>query len=760
MPFAAFQKLEDITEENEQIRKELEHADMENGNLLARNRALEQDNKSLEYQYAEASSKCATLTGIENQLKEYERLLASANEEKATLQMATDELKNSGEEAVRLWQERTELLEANISSLEAQLEQQEKEATDVIAQWESRYSTLEGSGEDVIRQWKERTESLDADIASLEKELEQKDKQTTEVIATWQERCVNLESSLQQISTESSEWRDLEAKLRTEIQEATLNVESMQLQIEEKDDAIEEITKELLESRDQSEQVVKQWQERSEQLESNITELEQALLEQHNSANDAIALWEARCGTLNEKIEGLEMQIVDQDQPLIDSLEQSLTAHKVSLAEKESALSDITSDLEALRASASQKEAQMSSLETNLESALSQLEDTRNKLDRSNAEHGLLQQTLTHKEHEFHDQKKELLKEKNAEQEALEDQVSNLTTKLEAADLENEESQKHLKETKGLFSLRAKEWEEKDAYYISKIEKLELNCTELERQLADSRMSSSEHEVSLRGEFETLKEKYLALESEMAQLLLEKKEAFEECEESKVIVYQLQEELRFAKEELQSFATDQFSAKATEMATHALRHQMLEIRSQYASDQKALAIERNSRIAAEEEVKKLKSDVVLLAQATEYNENVDVQVRKVAKKIAAENDRKERKEMEELRSALERLKDELGSCRWKEREAEEKFANARLHSSILEQEVYAAKSDLALMEQAMEELENSKIDMSVSLEYRIETLENECQSIKKSDEEIIHGIKAELARSNLEKDRLCELLAF
>eukprot|EP00975_Prorocentrum_lima_P020194 4252754-Prorocentrum_lima.AAC.1 len=62
--------------------------------------------------------------------------------------------------------------------------------------------------------------------------------------------------------------------------------------------------------------------------------------------------------------------------------------------------------------------------------------------------------------------------------------------------------------------------------------------------------------------------------------------------------------------------------------------------------------------------------------------------------------------MEELRSALDRLKEELGSCRWREREAEEKATNARLQMSILEQEVSAARADITLMEQALDELEN------------------------------------------------------
>ena len=74
--------------------------------------------------------------------------------------------------------------------------------------------------------------------------------------------------------------------------------------------------------------------------------------------------------------------------------------------------------------------------------------------------------------------------------------------------------------------------------------------------------------------------------------------------------------------------------------------------------------------------------------------------------------------------------------------------------SILEQEVTAAKTDLALIEQAMEDLETSKIEMSVALEYRIEALENDRLLAEESYEEEIIGIKAELAQANQEKDNL------
>ena len=61
---------------------------------------------------------------------------------------------------------------------------------------------------------------------------------------------------------------------------------------------------------------------------------------------------------------------------------------------------------------------------------------------------------------------------------------------------------------------------------------------------------------------------------------------------------------------------------------------MLEVRSQYEYDRKALATEKQLRLEAEEVAVKLKSDLALLAQATEYDDSVDVQVRKIAKKVS------------------------------------------------------------------------------------------------------------------------------
>merc|ERR1712086_488168 len=312
---------------------------------------------------------------------------------------------------------------------------------------------------------------------------------------------------------------------------------------------------------------------------------------------------------------------------------------------------------------------------------------------------------------------------------------------------DTEKTQERLKETKHLLALQGSELEEKEASFTSTIEPLKNMLTGQQKKLDEDKSS-----------LDSLKDKCMSLESENILFQKERKDALKELEEGQGVVLELKEELRNAKEDLQSFATDQFTIKATEMATQALRQQMVEIRSQYKIDQEALISEKEARHIAEEEVSTLKSELALLAQATDYNEEVAVHVRKIAKKVSAENVKAERKEMEELRSTLERLREELGSCRWNHHESQEKAANACLQMSILEQEVSAAKVDLQFTEEALEELENSKIEMSVSLEYRIEALENERLLTEQSYEDEVNGIKGELAQSNQERDTLAHKL--
>ena len=94
-----------------------------------------------------------------------------------------------------MWQKLTQSLGAGVTSLENQLVQQENEAAEATAQWESRCSTLEETGGHYIRQLEERVQSLESDITSLEHRLEQQVTEAAEVITHWKARCSALGES-------------------------------------------------------------------------------------------------------------------------------------------------------------------------------------------------------------------------------------------------------------------------------------------------------------------------------------------------------------------------------------------------------------------------------------------------------------------------------------------------------------------------------------------------------------------------------------
>ena len=444
--------------------------------MVARNRALEQDNKSLEYQFTEASSKSNHVTQLESRIIELEELLVLSKEDCNSLQEALDDMKNRSEEVVKLWKERAEELEANVSSLETQMEDQEKEASNAIAQWEARCSSLEDSGESVIQQWQEKALAMEADIAALETQ-----------VTTLSDKNKVLENSLAASSR------------------------SLQLELREKDEAIASydeqvdlLTKELIATREESEQVVKQWQNRSEELEAEINELNGTFHNQQLEATDAISQWEARCASLNEKIEELEIQALSADR-----FRESLSTADQNLADKEKEIARLASELNSLLTAESKRESQISSL-------MSQLEGAQRELDRSAAERELLHQSLSHQESEHAEQVHSILKEKDAAIHTLKTNASNLIAKFE-------ESQARLLEVTEESVLKDREWNEKVVSLNARIAELETN------QATSSNI--------LHEELERLKYRCHDLEHYNSDVEKKKDEALSELAESKIAVY-------------------------------------------------------------------------------------------------------------------------------------------------------------------------------------------------------------------------------
>ena len=702
-------QLDDASEKCKQATKSVDDMKMEVDNFAARNRALEQDNKSLEQQFAEASDKCKYATELEHELKEKDGLLATAYSDLEALQKNVGELNRNSGDVVQQWKERAEQLEETISSLEGQMELQEQEAAEAISQWEARCSTLEADGKDVVQQWEERAQALEADIVSLEMQLAEKETEATEAISQWEARYSSLE--------------------------------------------------------DDGRGVIQQWEERAQALEADIVSLEMQLEEKESEATEAISQWEARCSDLDSSLKLKD----DENAILVENnkrTEESNDAQVLRLADLENQRSSQAAEIQRLNEQVNERDETILSYTEQVKELADELVETRDQSEQVvqqwQERTDQLETNITELEETMAEQQNsatEAISQWEERCSALHEQIQGLelqlndTTRFDELETALADSNQQIDRIKAELSRIKSELET----VLSEKEELQNRCDEAKELLAVKEEEVKVVEL-LKGEINRLKSALTGLESDKLKLEHEKHDTDKENNDSKALIFELQEEVRNAKEELQSVVTDQFSAKATEIATHALRQQMTEIRTQYSVDQETLALEKDARAAAEDEVVRLKSDLALLAQATEYDDDADVHVRKVAKKIAAENVLKERKEMEELRSALDRLKEELGSCRWREREAEEKATNARLQMSILEQEVSAARADITLMEQALDELENGKIELTVSHEYRIETLENERISVGNAYEEEINALKAELAQTHQEKDSLAHKL--
>lgn len=233
------------------------------------------------------------------------------------------------------------------------------------------------------------------------------------------------------------------------------------------------------------------------------------------------------------------------------------------------------------------------------------------------------------------------------------------------------------------------------------------------------------------------------------------KEAIEnykvEIDELRLANSELDHELQEVNETLQSHLTDEVSFRATEMATQALRVQVKELREKQMNEYDEFLAEKERRVAAEEEVKNLKSDLAVFIQLEDES---DTRIKMLTSKAASDIAHKEREEIKSLQDNLSRVMKELQMLRTKERDSEERAANSRLQASMAEQELMACKSDLTLLKQAMDESKIDETNIKTSLELRIKDFETKVKFLTQSHLDEVETFKAENSQLQMEKERL------
>ena len=177
--------------------------------MLARNRALEQDNKSLEFQLRETSTKS-------NQLAATHRAL---EQDKQALEFQLIEASSKHEQS-----------EARIATLQAQMDDQEQEALNAIAEWERRCSSLEKTSRDIstnqeVDQLQQEISTLTIQIQDLTSQLDSAKRFSLEEREKMRKRIAELEQELN--DEHVNELRDELTSLHEERQQLDLDNEEV-----------------------------------------------------------------------------------------------------------------------------------------------------------------------------------------------------------------------------------------------------------------------------------------------------------------------------------------------------------------------------------------------------------------------------------------------------------------------------------------------------------------------------------------------------
>lgn len=269
---------------------------------------------------------------------------------------------------------------------------------------------------------------------------------------------------------------------------------------------------------------------------------------------------------------------------------------------------------------------------------------------------------------------------------------------------------------------------------------------------------------ALEGEKESLEKKLLDVENELDDTAKERNrirdalasKSREKLEDERgrliAVVTQLEEELREANEMSQAHATDEAAEKATEIAADALRVEINELKCDIDEYRQQIRTEQMSRQDAELEIERLCDDIATLAALTNQGDSTDdLELRTAKAKDTLKM--KERVEIEDLRKSLYRALDELDLAREAEREAIENLSKVRLQTSVCEQEIVAAKSEIHFLTQALEEQRLAEESKKASLEYRIGSLEDENDVLRKYHGSELEDIRHDLSQMTMEKDR-------
>ncbi|CAJ1953476.1 unnamed protein product [Cylindrotheca closterium] len=778
-------QLQKLQEEGASIRRALDEksSDLEESN---RNReALEAAKQTLEQEYTTMRQQIESnpperVSGLAEQLQQSERSLAAAQEA----------LRND-EEVVRQWEERASELESTIEDLETQLQEQESEANTVISEWQRQSSDLETQltqlQDQIARSNEtlaardatiENLKTLDSDISSQHKALLEDTKRLRGELDN--EKRGNMEAeekiralavALDKLKTEST---DSSKNLTNQIAGLDATIEKMRLELEEKEESSRNATKAW-------ESKVAKCKENIYTLEAELDSKNKSLADLQNEASQSNSLdSESAIAEYRQKVSALEADLAAKSQALsglqeatqkdasesdsklaeyedkifaleadIESKIESMSNLKDDVAEKSEALSRQELELEALGNEIAKQKTEIEDLENEILSKTEEIEGLKQSSGHSMAKTELV---ASRAENELLNEKLQLEQEaRKSEAEQFEEALAAESSKLQEARDEVEDIRKESEDVVNQWTAR--------------VDELEGTVVELEKQLqqqeeeANVAISSWESKaLELEKELETCTEELNALKQRLADTenSTADAEVTRNLEEEKIrltlVVGQLEDELREANSMIQTYVTNEAAEKATEIAASALRDEIDELQRTIDGYKQQLADEESAREVAELEIERLLDDIATLAALANEGESIDgIELRTV--RAAEHLKKKERIEIESLRNSLYRALNDVENAQTAEREAVNQLAKMQLATSIAEKDIVTAKSEIHFLSQALEESRLAEENRRASLEYRISSLEDDNDLLRRYHADELEEVRQELSQITMEKDR-------
>eukprot|EP00977_Amphora_coffeiformis_P026385 scaffold25842_cov198-Amphora_coffeaeformis.AAC.40 len=695
----------------------------------------------------------------------------------------TDELRVEMERLQNPLSDETEDLRAQLAQLQQQRDIEARDADDAIEQWQTSYDDLQQDFETLQKEMDEvinRSNKLDDENKNLLKQLdssgdeaaEELNKLRRELSLVKTQRDDDAQKAEEAIKQWQESYEGLEADLanaRAEIESASTIKEEWETHMAALQDRLSELEAAMEQTVRSNERLQAQLDEMTSRashveavLEQRKVEFEDALADKQaiidRLEGDLIHDTRSRDNTGKRESDETEAQPETEKDCKIDLQHdhEFLTNEMAALREMVECLQTELGEEKRLREQRDHELDDSEEIVNSWKTRVDELEtlehELRNELDRTQQD---AEEAISIWEEQCHDLEEQLSRKSDVEVELAKarEEVSRISELLSlppegSSSMEAERLQRELEEEREVRNSA----DERVFALEEKLKATEETFTaRIESIQADHARAKTSEDAHRLHELERMNE----LEQKNEDFRRQKATAEADVDRLRVQLSEQDNEIRELYSSLKLHQTNEISSRGAKLAAQELRKQVDMLQKELEQDTKAVEAERTSRLAAEQETKRIRADLAALLGVENTEENQS-EIRRRTIEATEHFQRKEQAEIEELRGSLNKVLNELDKARREATQAEDRSLRAELDFSAVEEELMAVRSELKYMTVAKDELQDAESSRQASLEARIAALESDHISLRRFHASEMERLRSELNQVTSERDRLSQ----